>query len=171
MGEQSEGVDEYVDSIGGIETESLVGDDADVGHLTREILCDKGDIGVAAHEDGHLLGLDAFGLKSFHDIDRFPKHLVLIVIASQKTDADVTAVVTFLRHFLTDVGIGAFQLFGLWRITEGEPLQISSGLEEGIVEGDDAALGTVVGVEGTDVELLGRIGELLLDIVEQSPVA
>ena len=33
-------------------------------------------------------------------------------------------------------------------------------MEKGIIEGDDTAQGTIVGVEGTDVELPGRIREL-----------
>ena len=53
--EQAHGVDDEADGVGGIESESLVGDNGHLGHLLHEILGDKGYDVIGAHEYGYLL--------------------------------------------------------------------------------------------------------------------
>ena len=51
----------------------------------------------------------------------------------------------------------------------GGIFEVGSLTEEGIVEGDDTSFRAVIGLQGQRLDLLGI--ELLLDVVEQSPVA
>ena len=64
--EQAHSVDEQTDGIGGIEAESLVGNDSHLGHLFHEILGDERDDGIGTDEDGHLL-LGGTGFQQFAD--------------------------------------------------------------------------------------------------------
>ena len=168
--EQAHGVDEQTDGIGGIEAESLVRDDGHLGHLFHEILGDEGDDGIGTDEDGHLF-LGGTGCQQFADGILEPlEHLRLIILSRQKFDAHETLVSTLVRYLLHHVGVCSPQLTGLCLVDllQRQVFEVGSLFEEGIIEGDDATLGTKVRVEATCIHL--SVIKLTFDVVEQAPV-
>ena len=69
------------------------------------------------------------------------------------------------------VRVGLAELVGFRRGTQGEVFQFGGLCEEGVIELDDATGRTVVRAECLDGELLVRVWELLLDVIQQTPVA
>ena len=110
--EQSHGVDEQTDGVGGIETEGLVGNYSHLGLLLHKVLGDEGNDSIGAYENGYLL-LGGASLKKFADgFCQALEHLCLIILSRQELDADVSFVGPLLWYLLHHIGIGPAQLIG-----------------------------------------------------------
>ena len=171
MDEQAQGIDDETDGTRGVEAEGFVGDDAHLGHRGEEMARDDGYGGIVAHEDGDAALTDVLSQERGDNLRCLIQHGLFVVGRGQQSDVYKTSLLTLVGYELLDIGIGLLELFGLQR-TEfllGEILEIGDMTEEGIVEVDDATLGAVVGAEVARLDLL--VGELTLDIVQESPVA
>ena len=82
-----------------------------------------------------------------------------------------SVVTQFLRHRLFHIGIGTLEGRGFGIVLQCQVFEFGCLAEERIVECDDVALRTVIGVEGADIELCLWRGELLMDIIQEPPVA
>ena len=69
MGEQVKSLYKQANGHGGVEPESLVADNADVGQMFGEIVGDQGDVVVSAHQDSHLVGRYSHCLELADGID------------------------------------------------------------------------------------------------------
>ena len=142
MDEQAHGVDEQTDGVGGIEAESLVGDDGHLGHLFHEILGDEGDDGIGTDKDGHLF-LGGTGCQQFADGLLEPmEHLCLIILGRQEFYAHKPLVSSVVRYLLHHIGVSSFQLIGLCLVDllQRQVFEAGGLFEEGVIEGDDATL-------------------------------
>ena len=169
--EQTEGAHNETDGAGGVEAEGFVGNDAHLRHLCEEMTGDEGNSRIGSYQDGDAALADALGHEGGDDLGRLVEDGFLVVIARQEPDVDMACCLLGGGNLLLHIGIGAFQLFGLV-VAEfflGEVFEFGSMAEEGIVEFDDTSLGTVVRTQVAGLDLL--FGELVLDAVEQSPVA
>ena len=171
MDEEPQGAYEEADGIGGIEAEGFVGDDGHLRHLLHEVVGNLGDDAVGTHEDGDLLLGDALGDEVAYGLGEQQEGLRLIIVGRQQADVYIAAVVTMVWDELLDVGIGSLELFSLLaaELLLGLVFELGCMAEEHVVEGDDATVRAVVGLQGQRLDL--SLSELVLDIVEQPPVA
>ena len=134
-------------------------------------MCDGGDGGIDAHQDGDILLWDALRHESADGVGHQTERLFLVVFCRQERDLHLSLCGLPLGHALCYVVIGAFQLFCLCLVefALGLIFQFYGLQEELIVEVDDVALRTVVRLQRKGLYLSAV--ELLLDVVEQSPVA
>ena len=169
--QEAQGTDDEADSTRGVEAEGFVGDDAHSGHDGQEMAGDNGDGGIVAHEDGDAALADVLGHKRGYDVCHLLEHALFIIGCGQQSDVYQSSVLALVGYQLFYVGIGLLELFGLegTEFLLGEILELGGMAEEGVVERDDATLRTVVGLEVARLNLL--LGELVLDAVEQSPIA
>ena len=173
VGKQVQGLHQQGDGSRGIQTERLVADDGNVGEMECEVLGNDGDIPVGTHQNGDVGERSALLLQSADGIGNELERLLLIVVVGQQVHADVSHGLGSCAPLLGDVGIGMAQLLGSGRILFKLLLVFLSGCfgEEGVVEGNDVPLRAVVGAQRLHLHARLGMAELLVDGVEQSPVA
>ena len=173
MGKQVKGLDEQAYRYRGVQTEGFVADDMQVWTVDGKMVGNEGDVLVVTDEDGDAAWTDALLQEMVDGRGDLLEHCFLIVLLRKQQDADKALGRTLLGYLLADVSISMAQCFGTKGVflVLGVVLLLGCFSEEGIIELDDMSLGAVVGLKGENVYRLVCMGKLLVDGVEQPPVA
>ena len=170
VGEIAHGIDNGVDSLRRVETERLVGHHLEQARLTihqhrvvQEIVGYQADVLVLPHDNRDVAALNAIGKKRLYDLPDLRNHQVVVVIAREKLDYHLAGLGLAVGHLLYYVGIS---LLYYGRVDGKGRL---GGFEETVVEIDNVALRTVIGVKALHMHRAGIVG--LVKPLQQLPVA
>ena len=173
MGQQVHGLYQQTDGNGRVEAEGFVADYTDVRQVGGHVVGYLRDELVAAHEDGYVARRSTAGQQTAYLVGQTLEGRLTVAVGRQQLDADAARRLALGRHLLLHVGVGMAQLVGTRGVLFAQPfVLLARGLgKEGVVEQDDVALGTVVGLQGLHGDHLLSVCKLAVDGVEQSPVA
>lgn len=118
---------------------------------------------VLPHDNRDVAALNAIGKKRLYDLPDLRNHQVVVVIAREKLDYHLAGLGLAVGHLLYHVGIS---LLYYGRVDGKGRL---GGFEETVVEIDNVALRTVIGVKALHMHRAGIVG--LVKPLQQLPVA
>ena len=167
--DEPQGLHQDVDGQRRIQSERFIAHDVDVWSMLGHVFGNHRNVAVGTHEYGHFVLWYALTDEVLQYLGDAAECLLQIVVGSQQLYTDKACWGLVGGYLLLHFGTGPFQLVSFWRLLQFVILQLGSFREESIVELGNHPFRTPVHLQL--LQLYHILRELLLNVVQQSPVA